>query len=284
MSKLFDTHAHYFAEKFNELEGGAEAILTSEEFRDTVGRVVCVGSDPINSRISVDLAKKYDFMYAAVGIHPEDAQNMCKKTPDEEIFDCVESLIADEKMRKENKIVAVGEIGFDYYWQPVDKPLQYEYFSKQMALAEIKGRAYDLQYALLLSRGWHVAPSFNEDNHAPNWTVASPYITGVLAPALTRENIMEAFRARRVYSSADPTMKVYYQINGKWMGERLDNPSELNVSVKITTENENGIGRIEIIGEDNILVAQKFVGAKQSYEWNVTLPVEFDYYYVRISN
>ena len=108
MSKLFDTHAHYFAEKFNELEGGAEAILSSDEFKNTVGRVVCVGSDPINSRISVDLAKKYDFMYAAVGIHPEDAQNMCKKTPDEEIFDCVESLIADEKMRKENKIVAVG--------------------------------------------------------------------------------------------------------------------------------------------------------------------------------
>ena len=155
---------------------------------------------------------------------------------------------------------------------------------RQMALAEIKGRGYDQQYALLLSRGWHVAPSYNEDNHAPNWTVASPYITGVLAPALTRENIMEAFRARRVYSSADPTMKIYFRINGKWMGERLNDPDELKASVKITTENENGIGRIEIIGEDNILVAQKFVGAKQSYEWNVTLPVEFDYYYVRISN
>ena len=155
---------------------------------------------------------------------------------------------------------------------------------KQMALAEIKGRGYDLQYALLLSRGWHVAPSFNEDNHAPNWTVASPYITGVLAPALTRENIMEAFRSRRVYSSADPTMKIFYKINGEWMGSRLNNPSELNVSVKITTENENGIGRIEIIGEDNILVAQKYVGARQSYEWNIKLPVEFDYYYVRISN
>lgn len=136
MAKLFDTHAHYFAEKFNELPGGAETILGSDEFKDNVGKVICVGSDPINSRISVNLAQKYDFMYAAVGIHPEDAQNMCKKTPDEEIFDCVESLIADENVRKENKIVAVGEIGFDYYWQPVDKPLQYEYFSKQMEIAE----------------------------------------------------------------------------------------------------------------------------------------------------
>ena len=79
-------------------------------------------------------------------------------------------------------------------------------------------------------------------------------------------------------------MKIYYKINGEWMGSRLNNPSALNVSVKITTENENGIGRIEIIGEDNVLVAYKSVGARQSYEWNVTLPVEFDYYYIRVQN
>lgn len=155
---------------------------------------------------------------------------------------------------------------------------------RAMALAEIKGRAYDRQYAHLLSRGWHSAPTFNEDNHSPTWTVASPYITGILAPALTRENVMDAFRERRVYSSADPTMKIFYKINGEWMGARLNAPSALNFSVSITTENENGIGRIEIVGEDNILVAKKTVGARQSYEWNITLPVEFDYYYLRISN
>ncbi len=159
-----------------------------------------------------------------------------------------------------------------------------DYADRAMALAEIKGRGYDNAYSLLLARGWHVAPSYNEDNHAPNWTVASPYITGILAPALTRENVMEAFRERRVYSSADPTMKIFYKINSAWMGSRLNAPSELNVSLKITTENENGIGRIEIVGEDNIVVAQKHVGAKQSYDWNITLPVEFDYYYVRIVN
>ncbi len=139
MSKLFDTHAHYFAEKFNELEGGADAILSSEKFREKVGKVICVGSDPINVHISTDIARKYDFMYAAVGIHPEDAQNMCKKTSDEEIYDCVESLIENEKARKENKIVAVGEIGFDYFCQPVNKQLQYEYFSKQMEIAKKYG-------------------------------------------------------------------------------------------------------------------------------------------------
>ncbi|MBE6581890.1 MAG: TatD family deoxyribonuclease [Ruminococcaceae bacterium] len=135
MTKLFDTHAHYFADRFNELDGGADAILSSEEFREAVGKVICVGSDPSNVHISTDLARKYDFMYAAVGIHPEDAQSMCKKTPDEEIYDCVESLVFDERERKENKIVAIGEIGFDYFCKPTDKPLQYEYFYKQMELA-----------------------------------------------------------------------------------------------------------------------------------------------------
>ncbi len=159
-----------------------------------------------------------------------------------------------------------------------------EYADRAMALAEIKGKGYDHAYSLLLARGWHVAPSFNEDNHAPNWTVASPYITGILAPALTRENVMDAFRARRVYSSADPTMKIFYKVNGEWMGSRLNDPSEIAVSLKITTENEQGIGLIEIVGEDNIVVARKHIGARREYDWSITLPVEFDYYYVRITN
>ena len=139
MSKLFDTHAHYFAEKFNELEGGADAILSSDMFKEKIGGVICVGSDPSNVHISTDLARKYDFMYAAVGIHPDDAQNMCKKSPDEEVYDCVESLIANEVTRKENKIVAIGEIGFDYFYKTADKPLQREYFAKQMSLAKKYG-------------------------------------------------------------------------------------------------------------------------------------------------
>ncbi|MGM9641707.1 MAG: CehA/McbA family metallohydrolase [Eubacteriales bacterium] len=159
-----------------------------------------------------------------------------------------------------------------------------EYADRAMALAEIKGRGYDHAYSMLLARGWHVAPSFNEDNHAPNWTVASPYITGILAPALTRENVMDAFRSRRVYSSADPTMKIFYKVNGEWMGAHIDNPSNISISLRITTENEQGIGLIEIIGEDNIVVARKNVGARREYEWNITFPVEFDYYYARISN
>ena len=138
MTKLFDTHAHYFDRKFEDLERGADALLSSDQFLETVGGVINVGTTHESSLRCIDQAKKYDFMYAAVGIHPEDAQTKCKLTPDEEIAK-IRSLVCDRETQKANKIVAIGEIGFDYYWQPVDKSLQYEYFSKQMELAREVG-------------------------------------------------------------------------------------------------------------------------------------------------
>lgn len=135
MNKIFDTHAHYFDKKFDELEGGADSILSSEEFKGIVSGVINVGADPDNSYIAVNQALKYDFMYAAVGIHPSDAQTSCTLSVDEEI-DKLRALVRTRELQKKNKIVAIGEIGFDYYWQPVNKPLQFEYFSKQMELAE----------------------------------------------------------------------------------------------------------------------------------------------------
>ena len=135
MERLFDTHAHYFDAKFSEVEGGAEAILSSEEFKNTVSHVVNVGAVPDDPYVSINLARKYDFIYSAVGIHPSDAQNICKDDVEGSLA-VMEGLIATEESRKENKIVAVGEIGFDYYWQPVDKETQYKYFDGQMKLAE----------------------------------------------------------------------------------------------------------------------------------------------------
>ena len=135
MEKLFDTHAHYFDAKFSELEGGADAILSSEEFQNTVSHVINVGAVPDDPYVSINLAKKYDFVYSAVGIHPSDAQNICGEDVDGSLA-VMEDLISTEESRRENKIVAVGEIGFDYYWQPVNKELQFKYFDGQMKLAE----------------------------------------------------------------------------------------------------------------------------------------------------
>ena len=131
---IFDTHAHYFDRKFGELEGGAEAILESEDFLSAVCGVVNVGTNCDNAQRCLEQTAKYDFMYAAVGIHPSDAQTECKLAPAEEI-ERLRSIIGDEQNRKEKKIVAIGEIGYDYYWQPVDRELQKYYFEAQMKLA-----------------------------------------------------------------------------------------------------------------------------------------------------
>ncbi len=164
---------------------------------------------------------------------------------------------------------------YDLYNEDIDKIL---------TLTEIKGSGYDATYALSLTKGWHVSPMYNEDNHDPNWGNATEACGYALAPSLTRENILEAFRKNRTYTTTDGSMKIFYKINGEWMGSRLNNPDSLEVSVEITTERPVGIGTISLVTEDNIVVASVSAGTKKSYTWNITLSPDYDYYYIEVSN
>ncbi len=154
---------------------------------------------------------------------------------------------------------------------------------QKVCLAEIRSAGYDLEYAAMLTEGWHASPVANEDNHAPNWTTSQPQIGFVLAPSLTRENIMDAFRARRTYTASEPTLKIKYRVNGKWLGSHLDDPERLCFDIEVSTENERGIGKIEIVAEDNIVVASRDVGVLKHFAWKPVLPPDFDYYYLRIT-
>lgn len=153
-----------------------------------------------------------------------------------------------------------------------------------MALNEIKGSGYDRAYTNSLHRGWHAAPVFNEDNHGINWTTATPSTGYVVAPALTRDNVLEAFRARRTYTTGDNTLKLYYTVNGQWLGSHLVDPEKLDINIRVHTEHEMGIGTIQLVAEDGMIVACADVGARQDYEWKFTVPPSYDYYYVRILN
>lgn len=133
---LFDSHAHYFDRRFSD---SVDRILTEDVFGNGVGYVVNVGTNPKNSRIAIAMAKAYDGMYATVGIHPEDLQFL-EGCPEDALAD-IEAMISDEAARKENKIVALGEIGLDYHeWADggfiPDKPLQKMWFKRQLELAE----------------------------------------------------------------------------------------------------------------------------------------------------
>lgn len=141
MSRFVDTHAHYFDRRFGELEGGLDALLDSYAFRSVTRAVINVGTSPRTNTLAVEQAARYPWMVAAVGIHPEDAQGL----PDGEALDPADELcglsayLSDPLTREEDKIVAIGEIGLDYHWEPMDKVLQKAFFDGQMEIARTTG-------------------------------------------------------------------------------------------------------------------------------------------------
>ena len=137
MPQFIDTHAHYFDRKFDTLDGGADALLQSADFRSVTRAVINAGTNLQNSRRAVEQAGKYPFMLAAVGIHPEDAQGLPDGTPldPEATLAELRAWLSDPAARRRDKIVAIGEIGLDYYWTPMDKHLQKVFFEGQLALA-----------------------------------------------------------------------------------------------------------------------------------------------------
>ena len=130
---FFDTHAHYFDKKFDTLEGGAEGVLKDSDFRASVCGVLNAGTNLQNCEAAIRQAAEHPFMYAAVGIHPEDCQSL-SLDPDSTLA-ALEQMVSDGDVRKRDKIVAIGEIGLDYYWEPVNKPLQKAFFDGQLELA-----------------------------------------------------------------------------------------------------------------------------------------------------
>ena len=118
---LFDTHAHYDASQF---DADRDAVLSALPGQG-VGLVVNPGCDLPSSRKAIELAGRYSFVYAAVGVHPEE----CAGWTDGDV-DTLRELASSPK------VVAVGEIGLDYYWEEnPPRELQKRVFRAQMALA-----------------------------------------------------------------------------------------------------------------------------------------------------
>ena len=153
-----------------------------------------------------------------------------------------------------------------------------------MCLDEIKGAYADVEYALALTKGWHLAPVSNEDNHGYNWTTATNQTGYVLAPGLTRQNVLEAMRARRTYTTSDPTLHLHFRINGAWLGSRIPATDMLAVDIQLDTERPEGLGVVSLVGEDNIVVAEWDLGALRHFAQRIHVPADFDYYYLKVIN
>lgn len=124
--EFFDSHAHYNDEKFDQ---DREKII-KETYAEGVSRWICAGYDITSSEKSIQLASKYTPIYAICGISPNDVPQDTKN---------IESEIRKiEEMLNCPKVVAVGEIGLDYYWNKENKQIQREVFQKQIAVANQK--------------------------------------------------------------------------------------------------------------------------------------------------
>ena len=127
--KYFDSHSHYYDERFiEEREGGADPLISALLSSD-VSEIINVGTSPETCRAAIAQAEKYDNMYLALGIHPSDTRFLC---------DMETELAEIENMIKNQgrKCVCLGEIGLDYHYPDTDKERQHLYFREQMKLAE----------------------------------------------------------------------------------------------------------------------------------------------------
>ena len=121
--KLFDSHAHLDDEKFDE----DRDTIIEEIHKSDVEKFVSAGYSLEGSKKAIELSQKYDFIYATVGISPNDIPQT-----KEELWKMLEEI---ENLGKTKKVVAIGEIGLDYYWNTENKDLQKQAFIKQIELA-----------------------------------------------------------------------------------------------------------------------------------------------------
>ena len=125
---IIDTHAHYDDPAFDE---DREVLLESME-EAGVGMIVNIGASVSTSEGSLELAHRYPFIYAAVGLHPEEFDELT-----EEHVSRISDMIKADKASDDPRILALGEIGLDYHWAENEeqRALQREYFIRQLALA-----------------------------------------------------------------------------------------------------------------------------------------------------
>ena len=124
--EFFDSHAHYNDEKFDE---DREEII-KDTYESGITKFVCAGYNIESSLFSLELSKKYDFIYSICGISPNDIPQS-----EEELWKDIAKITEIVKENKSKKLVAIGEIGLDYYWNKENKELQKEAFEKQIDLA-----------------------------------------------------------------------------------------------------------------------------------------------------
>ena len=142
------------------------------------------------------------------------------------------------------------------------------------------------QYIVALDKGWHVAPSNNQDNHKGRWGNANDARDVILAESLSEDALYEAIRAMRVYASEDKNLEITYTVNGNQLGSILTEVPE-NLSIDVTLydpDKTDSISKVEVVVNSG----------KTAYTWDnaaelasvslhVDLEPKYSYYFIRVT-
>ena len=135
MEYIFDTHAHYDDEDFD-----ADRYELLESMKENgIGTIVNIGANMRSCKSTLALAEKYPFVYGVLGVHPSDCGDMT-----EDDVQWIKANSANEK------IVAIGEIGLDYYWDNVERDVQKKWFVRQLEIAKETGQIHLLYTSCFL--------------------------------------------------------------------------------------------------------------------------------------
>lgn len=137
-------------------------------------------------------------------------------------------------------------------------------------------------YDLALDKGWHVAPTNNQNNHNGQWGDASDARTVVLAKSLTEEALYAAMKDRRVYATQDSDLAIYYELNGTVMGSIIPKSEEAEITVFLSDPTDEAIGSVEVVADGGAVLVSEYVETPSQV---LELPASggHSYYYLRIT-
>lgn len=140
-------------------------------------------------------------------------------------------------------------------------------------------------YTRALDKGWHLAPSNNQDNHKGNWGDSNTGRTVVLADTLDREAIYDAIRNYRVYATEDENLEIQYKLNGSDMGSilSLGSDDEINISASLNDIDDEGSATVQVIVNGGKILAEQTAENSTgdiSFEFDTN---DYSYYYLRVN-
>ena len=142
------------------------------------------------------------------------------------------------------------------------------------------------QYIMALDKGWHLAPTNNQDNHKGKWGNANDARDVILTDRFTEEGIYEAIRALRMYATEDKNLELTYTVNGLMMGSSITEvPDKLNIEVTVNDPDaSDSIAKVEVVANSG-KVAYTWDNAAQlkSGKLSVTLDPSYSYYFIRVT-